>query len=145
MTHDPFDLERFVQAQTDVYDQALIELHNGRKQSHWMWFVFPQIRGLGVSAMSWRYGIQDRAEAVAYLQHPVLGLRLRECCDAVMAVENRSAGQIFGSPDDVKLRSCATLFAAVSPPGSVFERLLAKYFGGAQDASTLQILDRAVG
>jgi len=139
---DPLDLERFVQAQADVYDQALTELHDGRKRSHWMWFVFPQLRGLGLSATSQHYGIRDRTEAMAYLQHPFLGPRLRECCEAVMAVEGRSAGQIFGSPDDLKLHSCATLFAAASPPGSVFERVLGKYFGGTPDERTLRILER---
>jgi uncharacterized protein (DUF1810 family) len=137
---DPYDLGRFVQAQEGVYEQALAEVRGGRKRSHWIWYVFPQIEGLGSSPTSRRYSIKSRAEAEAYLAHPVLGPRLRECAEAVLGVEGRSAFEIFGSPDDLKLRSCATLFACVSPPGSVFDRLLGKYFQGRRDGKTLRLL-----
>ena len=135
-----FDLERFVTAQEHVYPRALAELRSGRKRSHWMWFVFPQMRGLGTSPMSQRYGIGSLAEARAYLGHPILGSRLRECAEAVLAVEGVSAHDIFGSPDDLKLRSSATLFAQASAPGSVFEWVLERYFEGAPDGRTLQLL-----
>ena len=138
--HDPHGLSRFVEAQTDVYGHALAEIRAGRKRSHWMWFVFPQIAGLGMSATSRRYAIRDLAEAKAYLEHPVLGPRLVECAAAACGVEGRSAFEVFGSPDDMKLRSCATLFAQASPPGSVFHRLLDRYFGGEPDDRTLRLL-----
>ena len=109
-----------------------------------MWFVFPQYVGLGISATSQRYAIKSAAEAVAYLNDPVLGMRLVECADAVLRIEGRSAQQIFGSPDDIKLKSCATLFAHVSPPGSVFERMLDKYFRGERDGKTLRLLGQAL-
>jgi uncharacterized protein (DUF1810 family) len=137
---DPYDLTRFVQGQAPIYDMALGELRSGRKRSHWMWFIFPQFAGLGASAMSAHYAVKSAAEAVAYLSHPVLGPRLVECCNAVIGVEGRSAFEIFGSPDDMKLRSCATLFAQVSPPGSVFERVLARYFPEGPDERTLGLL-----
>ena len=125
---DPFDLNRFIEAQNTNYGDAISELRAGQKRSHWMWYVFPQIIGLGNSAMSYRYGITSESEARAYLAHPILGPRLIECAEAVLAIENRSAHDIFGSPDDLKLKSSATLFAHVSPPGSVFERILDKYY-----------------
>ena len=137
---DPHNLSRFVQAQEDDYEQALSEIRGGRKRSHWMWYIFPQFDGLGFSSMSRRYSIKSRAEAEAYLGHPVLGPRLIECAGAVLGVEGRSAFEVFGSPDDVKLQSCATLFACVSPPGSVFDRLLGKYFQGKHDDQTLRLL-----
>src|SRR4051794_27546858 len=136
---DPHNLSRFVKAQEQDYDQALAEIARGRKQSHWMWFIFPQFDGLGFSATSKRYSIKSLAEAEAYLRHPVLGPRLIECAEAAHAVEGRSAHEIFGSPDDMKLRSCATLFACVSPPGSVFERVLDKFFQGERDKKTLSL------
>ena len=139
-TSDDYDLNRFVDAQRSTYERALAELRSGRKRSHWMWYVFPQIAGLGSSATSRRYAIANAEEAKAYLEHPVLGPRLVECMDAVLAVDGRSAYEIFGSPDDLKLHSCATLFARVAPPGSVFSRLLAKYFGGREDEGTLRVL-----
>jgi uncharacterized protein (DUF1810 family) len=142
---DPFDLERFVQAQEPTYETALAEIRRGRKRSHWMWYVFPQIAGLGHSEMSQRYAISGAAEARAYLAHPMLGARLIECVEAVLKVEKRSAHEIFGSPDDRKLYSCATLFANVTPPGSVFERLLEKHFDGERDARTLELLEGAAG
>jgi uncharacterized protein (DUF1810 family) len=140
---DPHDLNRFVQVQEDDYEQALAEIRGGRKRSHWMWYVFPQIDGLGFSATSRRYAIKSLAEAKAYLAHPVLGPRLTECAEAALGVEGRSAYEIFGSPDDMKLRSCATLFACVAPAGSVFDRLLAKYFHGERDGKTLRLLGLA--
>lgn len=140
---DPHDLNRFVQAQAGDYERALAEIRNGRKRSHWMWYIFPQFDGLGFSPTSKRYAIKSVAEAKAYLAHPVLGPRLRECAEAVLGVEGRSAFEIFGSPDDMKLRSCATLFASVSPAGSVFHRLLDKYYQGEKDSQTLHLLGSA--
>jgi uncharacterized protein (DUF1810 family) len=137
---DPFDLGRFVAAQAGSYDQALGEIRAGRKRSHWMWYVLPQCAGLGVSATSRRYAIRTVAEARAYLAHAVLGPRLTECVDALLGIEGRSAAAIFGSPDDMKLRSCATLFAAVTAPDSVFARLLDKYFDGERDEQTIRLL-----
>ena len=134
------DLSRFIEAQEGVFERALGEIRSGRKASHWMWFIFPQIDGLGASAMAQRYAIRDLAEAEAYIRHRVLGPRLIECAEAALAVEGKSATEIFGYPDDLKLRSCATLFAHVSPPGSVFERLLAKYFRGGPDDRTIRLL-----
>jgi uncharacterized protein (DUF1810 family) len=110
-----------------------------------MWFVFPQLAGLGLSATSRRYAIRDLAEARAYLEHPILGKRLVECGEAALGVEGRSAFEVFGSPDDMKLRSCATLFSRVSPPGSVFHRLLDKYFGGEPDDRTMSLLVAPAG
>jgi uncharacterized protein (DUF1810 family) len=137
---DPYSLSRFVQAQEGRYEQALAEIRNGRKRSHWMWFIFPQYDGLGSSAISNQYAIKSLAEAEAYLRHPVLGPRLLECAEGALGVEGKSASEVFGFPDDLKLRSCATLFAYASPPGSVFERLLDKYFSGERDDKTLQLL-----
>jgi len=139
---DPYNLSRFVQAQEQTYDQALAELNAGRKRSHWMWYVFPQLDGLGSSPITKRYSIKSEAEARAYLDHPVLGPRLVECAEAILRVEGKSAREILGSPDDLKLKSCATLFARVSPPGSVFERILEKFYSGEPDAATLRLLAR---
>ena len=136
---DPFGLNRFVEAQEGAYGRALPEIRGGQKRSHWMWFIFPQYDGLGFSETSKRYAIKSLAEADAYLRHPVLGPRLVECAKAVLAVDVRSATEIFGFPDDRKLRSCATLFARVSPPGSVFERVLDKYFEGEPDERTASL------
>ena len=140
MTSSGHDLQRFVDAQRATYARALAEITSGRKRSHWMWYVFPQIAGLGFSATSRRYAIESLSEAEAYLRHEVLGPRLVACAEAALAVEGLSAQRIFGSPDDLKLRSSATLFAHVSPEGSVFHRLLDKYFGGAPDEATVRIL-----
>lgn len=142
-TGDPYDLRRFVEAQEADYERALAELRSGRKRTHWMWYIFPQLDGLAFSTMSKRYAIKSVEEAAAYLAHPILGPRLRECAEAVLRIEGRSATAIFGSPDDLKLRSSTTLFACVSPPGSEFDRLLAKYYGGERDGKTLQLLGRA--
>lgn len=137
---DPHDLSRFVRAQEDDYDQALSEIVSGRKRTHWMWYIFPQIDGLAFSSTSKRFSIKGVEEAKAYLDHPVLGPRLLECAEAVVGVDGRSAREIFGSPDDLKLRSSATLFASVLPPGSVFDRLIAKYYAGIPDDKTLHLL-----
>jgi uncharacterized protein (DUF1810 family) len=137
---DPFDLNRFVNAQKDDYEQALSEIRAGHKSTHWMWYIFPQFDGLAFSSTSKRYSIKSIEEGKAYLDHPILGPRLLECAEAVMSVEGRSANEIFGSPDDLKLRSCATLFAHVSPPGSVFDGLLTKLYQGGPDKKTLELL-----
>jgi uncharacterized protein (DUF1810 family) len=137
MTNDP--LNRFIEAQAAVHADALAELRAGRKRTHWMWFVFPQIAGLGHSAMAQRYAIASRAEAEAYLAHDVLGPRLRECTQAALDVPGRTAHEIFGSPDDVKFRSCLTLFDAVAP-NDVFDRALARFYGGERDRATLERL-----
>jgi uncharacterized protein (DUF1810 family) len=138
--NDSYDLERFVDAQQDVYERALAEIKAGRKRCHWMWYIFPQIEGLGFSVMSQRFAIRSAAEAKAYLSHPILGARLITSVEALLDLQGRTVSEIFGFPDDVKLRSCATLFAAVSPTGSVFHRLLDKYFEGEEDAATLKKL-----
>jgi uncharacterized protein (DUF1810 family) len=137
---DPHDLARFVEAQADSYERALAEIGDGRKRSHWMWYVFPQFDGLGLSSTSRHYSIKSVAEAEAYLDHPVLGPRLVQCAEAALGVVGRSAFEIFGSPDAMKLRSCATLFASVAPAGSVFEQLINKCFHGEHDARTLRLL-----
>jgi uncharacterized protein (DUF1810 family) len=137
--------DRFVDAQRDVYHQALAEIRAGRKRSHWMWFIFPQIAGLGSSSTSVYYAIPDRAEAEAYLAHPILGPRLIECAEALLVLTGVSATEVFGTPDDLKLRSSATLFAEVSEPGSVFEAVLEKYYGGHRDSRTLELLRRPAG
>lgn len=136
---DPFDLNRFVQAQNTVFGAVQAELSRGRKQTHWMWFVFPQVAGLGFSAMSQRYAIGSRAEAEAYLAHPVLGPRLIECTRLVLAIGGRTINAILGAPDDSKFRSSMTLFGAVSDE-PVFDDALAKYFAGERDGATLEIL-----
>jgi uncharacterized protein (DUF1810 family) len=137
---ETFDLQRFVTAQAGAYPQALAELRAGRKASHWMWFVFPQIAGLGSSPTAQAYAIGSLDEARAYLAHPLLGPRLRECVAAANAVQGRSAHQIFGSPDDLKFRSSLTLFAAAAPDEPLFAQGLAKYFAGEPDPRTLEKL-----
>jgi uncharacterized protein (DUF1810 family) len=137
---DLFDLERFVDAQAPVYEQARRELKAGRKESHWMWFIFPQIAGLGQSATSIRFAIASVDEAKAYLAHPVLGPKLRECARLALDVEGKTAREIFGSVDEMKFRSSMTLFARASPEDNVFERCLTKYFGGTEDPATLERL-----
>ncbi|OBJ02318.1 calpastatin [Mycobacterium alsense] len=141
-TGDPFDLERFVDAQAPVYRDVVAELSDGRKRSHWMWFVFPQLRGLGGSPTAAHFGISSLDEARAYLRHELLGPRLRECARLVNEVEGRSASAIFGSPDDLKLRSSMTLFARATDDNEEFLALLDKYYGGLQDPLTL---DRLAG
>jgi len=137
--HD--DLERFVQAQAPVYRQVLAELKAGRKRTHWMWFVFPQLAGLGHSAMAQRYAIASLQEARAYLAHPVLGARLRECSALVLAAPHSDAHAIFGSPDDLKLHSCMTLFQRATPDEPVFGQCLAKFFAGRSDDLTVARLE----
>ena len=137
---DPHNLTRFVDAQGPVYAQVCSELRRGRKRSHWMWFVFPQIKGLGTSPTAQFYAIASRAEAAAYLEHPVLGPRLKECTQLVLDVTGRSAHDIFGSPDDLKFRSCVTLFADVATDEALFEAALRKYFNGAPDRRTVEAL-----
>jgi uncharacterized protein (DUF1810 family) len=139
---DPHDLNRFVRAQEQQYEQVLAELRSGRKRSHWMWYIFPQCDGLGSSSMSKRYSIKSLAEAKAYLDHSLIGPRLIACAEAVLQIEGRSAFDIFGTPDDMKLQSCATLFARVSEPGSVFHQLLRKYFNDQRDLNTLRLMER---
>ena len=134
---DPFELERFVEAQTRVIDSVRAELRAGRKQSHWMWFIFPQISGLGHSATALHYAISSLAEARAYLAHAVLGARLKECVQLVLDIEGRTIEQIFGYPDHLKFHSSMTLFAAAEPEARVFAAALEKYFGGRRDAATL--------
>lgn len=134
---DPFDLQRFVDAQAPVYEQVGRELRAGQKRSHWMWFVFPQLKGLGHSPMAQRFGITSRAEAEAYLQHPVLGSRLRECTQWVMQVDGRGIDNIFGYPDDLKFHSSMTLFAEVSVDSQLFAEALNKFFAGKPDSRTL--------
>jgi len=137
---DSFDLERFVRAQEADYVGALAEIRSGRKRSHWMWYVFPQFAGLGLSAMSQRYAINSLAEARAYLAHPILGPRLIEIADAVLNVQGCTAREIFGSPDDLKLSSSATLFALVSPADSVFQRIIDKYSDGSCDEQAVALV-----
>ncbi len=137
---DPFELSRFVEAQASTYEDAVEELRAGLKCSHWMWFIFPQVAGLGFSDMARRYAIGSRAEAEAYLGHPLLGARLQTCVEALLAVEGRSAEQIMGDPDFMKLQSSMTLFAGISPAESCFERLLQKYYAGREDQKTVRFL-----
>jgi uncharacterized protein (DUF1810 family) len=141
---DRYDLARFTAAQLQVYEQALGELRAGRKRSHWMWFIFPQVEGLGVSPTSQRYAIRGLDEARAYLRHPVLGPRLSECAEALLAFPGVSASQIFPPPDDLKLRSSMTLFELAAPAGSgsVFARVLEQFFRGQRDAKTIALLER---
>jgi uncharacterized protein (DUF1810 family) len=137
---DQYNLERFVSAQDSIYAEVLSELRAGMKTSHWMWFIFPQIRGLGRSPVSVEYAISSREEAAAYLQHPVVGPRLKECTQLVLDVENRSAEEIFGSPDDMKFRSSMTLFTQVSTDDDIYARALQQYFAGVPDQLTLDRL-----
>jgi uncharacterized protein (DUF1810 family) len=137
---DPFDLERFVRAQEPVIADVLRELRTGRKRTHWMWFVFPQLRALGRSPTAQHYGIASLAEAQAYMAHPVLEPRLLACAELVRAVQHRSAYEIFGSPDDLKLRSSMTLFAAARPQTVVFDDVLRRYFEGKPDQLTTELL-----
>lgn len=134
------ELQRFVAAQDAVYADVVSELKAGRKTSHWMWFVFPQLRGLGSSAMAIKYGLASADEALAFWKHPILGSRLRQCVDMVLAIESKSAYDIFGSPDDAKLRSCLTLFDAAVAGEALFGRALTKFYAGQRDQRTLELL-----
>jgi uncharacterized protein (DUF1810 family) len=139
-TPDPHNLQRFLDAQARVIDQVLAELRDGRKRSHWMWFIFPQIAGLGSSPTAQHYAISRRAEAVAYLDHPTLGPRLRQCTDLVNQVAGSTIDDIFGYPDDLKFRSSVTLFSSVAPGEAVFRTALDRYFAGQPDSATLALL-----
>ena len=135
--NDPYDLQRFVDAQNAVFEQVCSELREGRKESHWMWFVFPQLKGLGRSWMASKFGISSREEAEAYLEHPILGPRLRECTRLVNLVEGRSIEEIFGYPDNLKFHSSMTLFARIATDNEIFANALQKYFAGEPDRLTL--------
>jgi uncharacterized protein (DUF1810 family) len=137
---DRYDLQRFVAAQEGVYGGVCAELRSGAKRSHWMWFIFPQIAGLGHSAMAKKFAITSREEAVAYLGHPLLGPRLRECTDLVMAVKNRTINEILGSPDDMKFCSSMTLFAQATQDNAIFRDAIEKYYSGRFDPATLEML-----
>lgn len=134
------DLQRFVEAQDRVYESVCNELALGEKTSHWMWFIFPQLKGLGRSPIAKHYGIDSAAEALDFWQHPILGKRLKECTQLVLAQRSMTAHDIFGSPDDLKFKSCMTLFAQVAPEEPVFKQALARFFGGNLDESTLKLL-----
>ena len=136
---EPFDLDRFVEAQEGVYAQVLAELRRGRKESHWIWFIFPQLRGLGVSAMSQTYGLAGLEEARAFAAHPVLGPRLRECCALLLQAPGNDALAILGSPDDLKFRSCVTLFGLAAPEEPLFAQCLRKFYGGTPDLRTVEL------
>ncbi|MBN2392902.1 MAG: DUF1810 domain-containing protein [Anaerolineae bacterium] len=143
MNHDDqFNLGRFLKAQEPVYERVLSELRRGQKRTHWMWYIFPQIDGLGFSATTKYYAIKSIEEAWQYLNHPVLGARLKECAETVLAVEGQSVSEIFGYPDDLKLKSCMTLFACVPNSPPVFDQVLDKYFRGERDAKTLALLEK---
>ena len=139
--NDHYDLARFTSAQESVYNTALSELRCGQKRTHWMWFIFPQIDGLGHSATAKHYAIKNAEEARQYLNHPILGARLLECSKTVFAIEDRSISAIFGFPDDLKLKSSMTLFSHVTDPDSVFDQVLDKYFNGKRDTKTLELLE----
>jgi uncharacterized protein (DUF1810 family) len=140
---DPFDLRRFVDAQARAYDNVLAELRNGAKRSHWIWFVFPQLRGLGRSNTAQRYGISSLDEARAYLAHPLLGARLRECTALVAAINGRSVDEIFGWPDNLKVRSSMTLFAHATDDNAGFREVLDKFYDGEEDPATVELLNSA--
>ena len=141
MNPDPYHLNRFLDAQATNYQTALTELKNGHKQSHWMWYIFPQLDGLGHSATAKYYALKNLAEATAYLQHPVLGQRLIDCCHALLTVQNKTISSILVFPDDSKLHSSATLFAQLPHTNPVFQQILDQYYAGKPDAKTLQLLN----
>ena len=138
---DPYDLQRFLAAQSEDYERALSELQRGRKESHWIWYIFPQVAGLGHSHMAQKYAIQSRDEAVAYLNHPVLGSRLQQCCEALLRHRGKRVEDIMGYPDDLKLRSAMTLFAAVSERENVFQKVLDAFYSGELDERTIAFLN----
>jgi uncharacterized protein (DUF1810 family) len=138
--NDPYNLQRFVDAQNPVYEHVCAELRNGRKETHWMWFIFPQLRGLGHSTMAIEFGVSSREEAQEYLKHPILGTRLGKCTRLVNLAEGRTIHQIFGTPDDLKFRSSMSLFATVAPDNQIFKDALQKYFGGELDPHTVDRL-----
>tara|TARA_Y100000815_G_scaffold156243_1_gene141965 strand:+ start:628 stop:1056 length:429 start_codon:yes stop_codon:yes gene_type:complete len=138
---DPYDLERFIKAQDHSYETALNEIKNGRKQSHWMWYIFPQFKGLGQSATSKQYAIKSKEEAKAFFDHAILGPRLVEITNALLELKGLTAHAIFGSPDDLKLKSCMTLFTAIQEKNTCFQEVLDKYYDGKQDDKTLKLLE----
>jgi len=142
---DRFDLTRFISAQEMVYGRVFSELRNGRKRTHWMWFIFPQIDGLGNSSTTKRYAVKSKEEAEQYLNHSILGKRLKECAEAVLAIEGRSISEIFGYPDDLKLKSSLTLFSSLADSDPVFSSILDKYFNGERDIRTIEILENMKG
>ena len=137
---DPFNLERFVEAQNPVYDHALLELQRGQKTGHWMWFIFPQMQGLGHSTMAEKYGISSLKEAQAYLAHPILGPRLVECTDLMLQISGKTLAEILGYPDNFKFKSCMTLFSRANTRQEIFQKALRKFCGGEEDAKTLEKL-----
>jgi uncharacterized protein (DUF1810 family) len=137
---DKIELARFLDAQNKLYLKALSEIRNGKKETHWMWFIFPQLKGLGFSETAKFYGIKDLDEATEYLAHPILGKHLIEITEALLAIEGKTATEILGQPDDIKLRSCMTLFANVKNTHPIFEQVLEKYFHGSHDEYTLELL-----
>jgi uncharacterized protein (DUF1810 family) len=139
-----FDLSRFVTAQEPIYQRAIEEIQSGRKESHWMWFIFPQIAGLGSSSTARYFAIKDIDEAQAYLAHPILGARLIECCEAILSINGKTAHDILGSPDDLKLRSSMTLFAALPGAPLAFSQVLAKYYQSRPDPKTIELLDHPI-
>jgi len=141
---DPYDLNRFLSAQEGIYERALAELRDGQKRTHWMWFIFPQIEGLGYSPTAKRYSIKSREEARQYLNHPVLGKRLLECTEAVVALKGESVSEIFGYPDDVKFTSSMTLFEKIAGSGSVFSLALDRYCRGERDVTTLRLSENPI-
>lgn len=145
MNRDSFALDRFLDVQSAHYETALAELRCGRKESHWIWFVLPQLRGLGMSSMSHQYGISGLAEAQAYLTHPVLGARLRECVVAICSHEGKSAAEILGDIDAMKFKSCLTLFSAVEQDTKLFQQALRQLFGAMPDMQTIELLAQQQG
>lgn len=140
MLDDKYNLNRFIEAQESVYTQVITELLEGKKKTHWMWFIFPQVRGLGRSSIAKLYSIKNKEEAIAYLENHPLGERIKECSEIVLKINNNNAFQIFGSPDDLKLKSSMTLFAYISNDNSIFHRVLDKFFNGQKDRKTLDLL-----
>jgi len=145
MKRDTFDLNHFVKAQNGVYYRVVLELRQAIKQTHWMWFIFPQITGLGKSTRSQKYAIKSLDEASKYLNHPTLGERLFECVEILVGIEGKTIHEIFGSPDDLKLRSLMTLFAGIASPGSVFDQVIEKYFQGDVYWHTQKLLQKNKG
>lgn len=139
-TEDEFDLRRFQEAQEEIFEQVKVELKQGKKQTHWMWFIFPQLKALGRSDTSKFYGIESKAEAEAFYKHPILGNRLLECCEILKSLKTTDAHAIFGFPDELKLKSCLTLFGEAAAENAFFESLLQHYFDGNKDQKTLQLL-----
>ena len=140
---DPYDLRRFVEAQSLVYEQVRVELRSGQKTGHWIWFIFPQLRGLGYSAIAVKFGISSREEAVAYLKHPVLGARLQECTQLVISTEGHPIDKILGAIDEMKFRSSMTLFACATADNQIFKDAIQKYFGGELDPITVERLEQS--